>query len=465
MRVCFLLEPLEPRITLSAGFIATDGIPGGAITFDFNGRAPEFPSFAFQPNGKLLASDRDSSSDCGTFLLRFNPDGSRDRDFGAKTPTQLCDSSGLHQLLALRDGSFYAVSMDGVFHFNPDGRMDSSFTSDAALANMDFIDFIAPTGDGHILVAGEIWTDDFATTPSQLALFRLNSDGAPDLSFGASGALAEQYASPFYSAWDLIVQPDGKILVQASDGDGYHANVLRFNADGTPDDSFATHGQFSFGPDDYVGPMLLQPDGKIVEILDTLDVTLTRLNPDGPLDHSFGHDGRTSYWWHKYHYWDTAFLQPDGKIIAIAEDNLIARFNSNGSLDSSFGFGGSIKIISPDPHFDYILDNAVLRGDHLLLFLLKGTLNSDGDWKLFSSHLLDITTSSNGPSNSFSADGNFMIVAPDSPLLQHRSFPVTDDATSWEIADQSSDDAPTPQDSIWDDSHDPLDWEVSADLL
>src|SRR5438874_7216819 len=85
MRVCFLLEPLEPRITLSAGFIAADGIPGGAVTLDL-GHSPDSPSFALQPDGRIIVADNqytDDCYDCG-YIVRFNPDGSRDSTFGDK---------------------------------------------------------------------------------------------------------------------------------------------------------------------------------------------------------------------------------------------------------------------------------------------------------------------------------------------------------------------------------------------
>src|SRR5215216_2751785 len=95
MRLCFYLEPLEPRITLSAGFIATDGIPGGAVKLDL-GQEQYWNAFVFQPNGKILASDsaysrtgyecsdnlRPQEDHSRTFFVRFKPDGSRDSDFG-----------------------------------------------------------------------------------------------------------------------------------------------------------------------------------------------------------------------------------------------------------------------------------------------------------------------------------------------------------------------------------------------
>ena len=86
MRLCFLLEPLEPRLTLSAGFLAAHGVPGGAVFLDL-GNDVSLPRFFFQPDGKFLATDNlpDYGPDCPggwkeyegkRFFARFNPDGS-----------------------------------------------------------------------------------------------------------------------------------------------------------------------------------------------------------------------------------------------------------------------------------------------------------------------------------------------------------------------------------------------------
>src|SRR2546429_4365184 len=86
MRPCFLLEPLEPRLTLSAGFIAADGIPGGAAALNLAGHPVYDAHFVLQPDGKVVVSayDFQQDNDCGgrAFFVRFNPDGSRDPTFG-----------------------------------------------------------------------------------------------------------------------------------------------------------------------------------------------------------------------------------------------------------------------------------------------------------------------------------------------------------------------------------------------
>jgi hypothetical protein len=68
---------------------------------------------------------------------------------------------------------------------------------------------------------------------------------------------------PNYTAADasLAVQPDGKIVT------GYEAGgaetVSRYNADGSPDESFGTGGAITFG-NHFKGPMNREPGVSLV---------------------------------------------------------------------------------------------------------------------------------------------------------------------------------------------------------
>lgn len=143
--------------------------------------------------------------------------------------------------------------------------------------------------------------------------------GDPDLSFGGSGQRTFQprgLAEPYVS--DVMVQPDGKILVLGSTG-GYHGEdhdivVMRLNPDGSPDPSFGLGGtasiDFSKGAenaDDRAGGMALQSNGKIIVVgqsyintehgegPENAAATVARLNANGTLDTTFG-VGATDEW-------------------------------------------------------------------------------------------------------------------------------------------------------------------------
>ena len=493
MRPCFFLESLEPRITLSAGFLAADGIPGGAVELDL-GQEPLWTAFVIQSDGKILASDyndqgysvtvegddaptAECSDDQNTFFVRFNPDGSRDSQFGHAGIVNLGCQEPFDQLLLQPDGKILAMGdMTGIRRFTPDVRTDPTFHTTVPplpIPNFDSYDFerIAIAPDGRIFSGGQAWVepDDFS---SYLGLLSFNSDGTRDLSFGNRGALSAKYALPFGWAHTFAIQSDGKILISTGDHgddeDKRPGTLLRFNPDGTPDENFASHGQFRFSAHETRGPILLQPDGKIIQLLsrgdnDTdpraPDLTLLRLNPDGTLDHSFGVDGRSAWSWQGHNWW-RSILQPDGKILAIDYDGIIARFTSTGLLDPTFGFGGSISLGSADPDSGLAIDAQFLRPDgHLLLMVQNEQQSADGTW-YFSEHLVDITTDTSQPSQPSSADGSIVIrpfapesvttpssqslatppfVSLQSPAESDSALPVLSQSTS-DVLDQDTDD-------------------------
>ena len=486
MRPCFLLEPLEPRLTLSAGFIAADGIPGGAVTLNL-GHQLNYPSFAFQPDGGIILADSEYTNDCSGcgYIVRFNSDGSRDLTFGDKGVARVPYYHDIDNLLSKPDGKFLAFSWSAIYQFNSDGHPDTSFMPAHFGADSHIGDAaIAP--DGGLILAGQDWSNAIelpsGDLASHLALYRLNGDGTRDRSFGNRGIIQRQYAAPFAWAGYSVVAPDGKILVDAFDyldeDDLKPATLLRFNPDGTPDQSFATNGRFHFSAGEHDGPILLQPDGKIIQILNgDSGLSMLRLLPDGTLDTSFGEHGRARYSWdasEESDRWEWAFLQPDGKILAVSEGNVVARLNPDGTLDSTFAFGGAMRVVSPDPRFDLWSESATLRPDgHLLLSFTKVSLGGKHNLDLISEHLLDISTDDAASSLDRSADGNFLLLEehlqpspPISTSTDQAALPEIADSNpassndpfdvSWVAESQSTDDTPNSQDSIWNDSDDPF---------
>jgi uncharacterized delta-60 repeat protein len=232
----------------------------------------------------------------------------------------------------------------------PDGSLDPTFDTDGKLLTDlggpfsadDEVYGVVVQADGKIICAGHA----FSTAGNHIfALARYNSDGTLDASFGSGGILKTAYAmgtnSDFKSA--LLVQPDGKILALP----GSDRELLRFNADGTPDNSFGTAGAVVSGVSKLVA-MVLQSDGKIVATGGSSasgKLFASRFNANGSVDTTFGVNGVAL----------TNFsgaaraiaLQPDGKIIVAgqwgnASDFALVRFNSDSTIDTSFGSGGLV---------------------------------------------------------------------------------------------------------------------------
>jgi uncharacterized delta-60 repeat protein len=109
-------------------------------------------------------------------------------------------------------------------------------------------------------------------------------------------------------ATSILIQPDGKIVVGGNTiGSGASNNsdfdLVRYNPDGTFDESFGSGGKVSTdfsGIEDTILALALQPNGRIVaagvafRFALTADFALARYKPNGKLDESFGSEGKVT---------------------------------------------------------------------------------------------------------------------------------------------------------------------------
>src|SRR5262249_44539014 len=198
------------------------------------------------------------------------------------------------------------------------------------------------------------------------ALARYNPDGSLDPTFGSSGKQTTDFFGNQDSAFGLVIQPDGKIVLAgyAHHGDDTPTSdfgLARYNPDGSLDQSFGAGGKITtdfFGSNDVAYRIALQPDGKLVlagltfnPATSSNDFAMARYKPDGSLDHSFGAGGKqTTDFFGGFDYAAGLAIQPDGKIVLAGVaghgnnvstyDFALARYNQDGSLDHSFGDGG-----------------------------------------------------------------------------------------------------------------------------
>jgi uncharacterized delta-60 repeat protein len=166
--------------------------------------------------------------------------------------------------------------------------------------------------------------------------------GMLDPTFGTGGIVDVPTSST-----EVVLQPNGQIIVAAIIGNptqGTEAiEVARFNSSGSLDTSFGTNGEeaLPLGPlpagasEDLYPSLALQPDGKI---LAAADDNMFRLLSNGSLDTGFGSNGSV----------DVVppivglvglqgiAVQPDGKIL-VSSPYTLFRYNPDGTLDTSFG--------------------------------------------------------------------------------------------------------------------------------
>lgn len=184
--------------------------------------------------------------------------------------------------------------------------------------------------------------------------------GSLDLSFDTDGKVTTSFGPGISIGSSLAIQPDGKIVVAGASGDGTISKfaVLRYNANGSLDNTFDTDGKVTTAVgsgDEGAAAVAIQADGKIVTagaaLIGTIhDFALVRYNANGSLDLSFDTDGIviTSIGPDGDYIEDVA-IQTDGKIVVGGytfngsnTEFVLARYNTNGSLDATFDTDGIV---------------------------------------------------------------------------------------------------------------------------
>lgn len=181
----------------------------------------------------------------------------------------------------------------------------------------------------------------------------------------------------------ILLQDDGKIVGAGvrTDFDNSEFAMVRYNSDGTIDESFGTNGKVTYA-NGGAESAALQPDQKIIlsgysgpnsgtESSDTHE--LLRFNTDGSLDTTFGVNGRvsTSFGEEFRHNREAVLVLPDGKILQtgtlrhFVSKITLARFESDGGIDSTFGINGSVVMELPD--FGESTPSIRMQGDKIIV--------------------------------------------------------------------------------------------------
>lgn len=192
-----------------------------------------------------------------------------------------------------------------IARYSPDGVRDSSLN--IQIENF-FPAAMLATPDGKIVLVGNEG-DDPVIFVKWFVVWRYNADGTPDTTFGKGGRAIAGFKSDYGNAAAAALQPDGKLLVAGTlipeSQDANRIAIARFTVDGALDTDFAQTGRFAISfeqGEDEVRDLLVQPDGKILLAIGVRDdsmarydeaIGLLRLNPDGTPDADFGDAGRS----------------------------------------------------------------------------------------------------------------------------------------------------------------------------
>ena len=198
----------------------------GRLTTDIGGGANGGRNLVLQPNGAIVVSGTPQCSQAG------------------------CDHTD-------------------VVRYNANGTLDASFGSGGmlTLAGATVSEGLVRQPDGKLVLVGSI-VQPVAPATARFVLMRRNADGSPDASFGTAGT-ASAALSDNATASGVALQADGKLVVVGTRAFSANANfiVARFDTNGRLDTGFGNLGTLSidfFRFDDIGENVLVQPDGKIV---------------------------------------------------------------------------------------------------------------------------------------------------------------------------------------------------------
>ena len=307
---------------------------------------------------------------CFISISNISSQAAGEVDPGFDGSVQLSYGGAVRKIVRQSDGKILAAGIfnaanghgtNSIARFNSDGTIDKTFAASISLAGKT-VYAIAVQSNGKILVSAGI------------QVIRLNADGTQDTGFSV---INSQNQTPF-TVYTIKVLPNDSFYIGGSiSGFTNGSNIKRYNADGTPDSSFAsTFVGISFKID-------TQPDGKIIAAGSYASSTtgfVVRLLTDGTIDSSFANVGLNGF------VYDFA-MQTDGKIVfggafTNVNGNLrtaVARITSEGVFDPTFtpttltGSVFALRIRSDGK----IIIGGNFRSNALNKYVL-GLLNTDG---------------------------------------------------------------------------------------
>lgn len=221
----------------------------------------EVRSLALQADGSIIAAgDATFDNVHVSCVVRYDANGSVDSSFGDSglIRTQYAAETG--GVLVQPDGKFLLALTNQqnfvVVRLQANGLADPGFGTGGAFGvdfgGIDTCHAMTVDAAGKVILAGS----SESGSRKSIALARLTDTGAFDPTFSGVGALLTPVgASGDAEAMDVVVQPDGKIVVAGTYGIGNARDfiVLRYEGDPGPPRDLAAWREFHFGSPDNSG--------------------------------------------------------------------------------------------------------------------------------------------------------------------------------------------------------------------
>jgi len=378
---CLLMY--EPLWAVDGHLDTSFHAPDGYVLWDGGFGYDRARDVALQQDGKIVVTGyMTNGSDNDVIVLRFDPNGTIDTNFGSNG-TYIYDSGMGHDVgLAIAVQSDDMILVVGyqsngvdddvlVIRLNTDGFPDPNFASNGVFiyhggSGSDGAFDLQLQEDGSIIIAG--YSDSGIDT--DLLVMRLTAQGLLDTTFNTDGTTMLDGGNGHDFGSRLAIQPNQSIVVA---GSSYNASdndimVVRFDANGILDQTFGDNGivlldggdfdrGYGVGIDSHgnilVTGLRTQPD---IDYTD-YDIPVFRLDPNGVLDASFGYNGMALYDGGSHEECYDLVVQCDDSVLVTGHSGssdggvsdwalVVLKYDPNGILDTTFGNQG---VYSYDP--------------------------------------------------------------------------------------------------------------------
>lgn len=333
----------------SAGVLDNTFGTGGVVTTVVGDNAT-FNALIQQADGKLVVGGSAGLTTNPQFIVvRLNTDGSLDTSFGNQgvvTSVLSSSASVVNGLAQQTDGKLVFVGTANTTSFVPrvmvgrlngNGTLDTTFgtngTTFTASGNFAVGNSITIQSDGKILVG--------ANNQVTFLLARYTTAGILDTSFGSSGIATNTFGGGYPQSTSIALQSDGKI-VQAGFSDN-NFGIFRLTTTGPLDTTWGTNGRqtTAFSAPGEIFSLAIQSDGKVLAAgyMDN-QIALARYTTTGILDTTYGVNGQVTTQVGSMARALSSALQTDGKLVIAGYSSpnlIISRYTTTGAVDNSFG--------------------------------------------------------------------------------------------------------------------------------
>ncbi len=239
-----------------------------------------------------------------------------------------------------------AISSAGASATPSEGLLDPLFGTSGTLSldasggpsDDDPVDFaVAPDGSHYVLASSMIGSTSYR-------LVKVSSTGSIVTSFGTNGFAVVDTSLSMVGFKDVKVLADGKIVVSLADNST--VNILRFNADGTPDTTFDTDGKAVITAPQAASNLSasVSTNGSSWVCFRTTAnmYTVRRITTAGAVDTAIGTAGDVDVW--SVSGTVTCAADASGRVWAMTDNGMtgmkFGRINANGTLDQTIGTQG-----------------------------------------------------------------------------------------------------------------------------